>query len=1568
MATQLDSVQISQLKSLALGLEYDSANLDVSCIRTVAENYIKATKSSARNDSHSKSKPNPTFLPPPSNPDLATYFSHSPSSTNPPQPFCASAPELPSTVPDSHSPKREMSQSEGDTQPISQRVIEEFRAKGNLEYAERILPSTCDGIVETACETHESSACTCLKGQPGYVDLLGGFEQPFRAEREEHLLENNDEMDPLSPVANVRAELYPESKRFQQPKTPATSGKKRSENGDGLPQGDSTPRLPLNPFAGHMMSQGALMDASQAFRATQAASSPFVNALPSDAISERPSPHIYELQRPATTGPSSSPRPARSFMTRAVTEPQAKYVSIKESQEKREKLAQRSLELNVSVVVSSDEDFESDDSQLRRRRNQRKIDLKTKGQLGGITAPPRPVSSGRGRGRTRGGFGSNEHNNRNSIEASKAVITADELAPDETTTDDETEHEEETEIIFGELGLLGDDDKKNVDVPMTISRLKQAKSPATRFPSSPSRPSVNVISSAEQFQFQSRRRESFDSLKKPASIPDGTQTTAIADSQPSLDSDHVWPQPRKVRDYPRSSPPLEADDSMSPEPPPRTASQVELVGIKSATISEGVFEHQSLPTPCVSSSPARTSKTHHEVPTDRRITSTTKTTTAPKTSHSAENHSMQLPHSSTSVSNRTELIGLTGHESSKSLKESHSGETNVTFESSHSDKEVAKVGNSPRDGNPKRATTISSPIKLQDLAPQKIYETKNSRPQSNSAKFSAATPHSHMKANFLSKTPPDSLSAQASNGSTRFEPAQTNLPHSPAKSISLRQVVPSDQNPAIASPLHKSLAQILADPSPPDVIDQPNVDIKLLTGEDMEILNALHGSSPVEYGRGKRRGNAGQVLGYQKEHDRSCSPVTYRTSDKKRALDDPRPKTNIASTATERQISSQDGVSETVGRDSKKASPLKDRFSHLERAVKTVQSKSGKITISGAALSLQENDSNQDTLTGDELAMDFSTCGKGGGKGVGRSNRPRGNSPKKLSGALNSTSDPEVRLRKIKPLPKPKLKPKPKKVPSENKRESTALTRSTSPSKSAKTPAPLDTVNLQRSFVAPDRVFAHFNGLFSAYYPATCIACLAGELPRYRVLFDDGQEIEVGGSGIKRLELRKGDSVKIDGFKGRDYLVQGFADQQLPTVEDLGTPSDTPSEAAAPKVKILPMYTDVFGHATVMLVDKKYKSVSEKDAVPFSMSIRDIYVSQRMWSSFQGRPYIPTFPLSFRLETPSDTPSAPYTPSSRSCRTKNSFLADPRSFNTSTTKQRGIFTNTVFATTHIVGDGARKQLENQIVSNGGRLLGDGFDELFNIPPLELASASKKNPLNSLFRPTHTAQALGFTCLIAASHNRKPKYIQALSLGIPCLATRWVYDCISKQCLLPWQPYLLASGDSYFLAGAAHSRILPAYDPNIATLTKIVGNRPKLLEGESVLMILRPKEEEEMKFLTLIMHALGARIVAKASSLDDASRALAKHPPKDGTTSWDRVWISEHEAKAENYLFGRTTITTTTTTTISMGKKRKRGGHGYSTPDPTTTARGVILEGGKKRVIGNEYVIQSLILGQLVEGD
>lgn len=96
------------------------------------------------------------------------------------------------------------------------------------------------------------------------------------------------------------------------------------------------------------------------------------------------------------------------------------------------------------------------------------------------------------------------------------------------------------------------------------------------------------------------------------------------------------------------------------------------------------------------------------------------------------------------------------------------------------------------------------------------------------------------------------------------------------------------------------------------------------------------------------------------------------------------------------------------------------------------------------------------------------------------------------------------------------------------------------------------------SSLFPNRVFAHFNGNLAAYYPATCIGVLGGEEPRYRVRFDDGTVDTINSYGIKRLELRAGDIVKVDvsGARKQNYVVERMDDRQQPLIApDPETPS-----------------------------------------------------------------------------------------------------------------------------------------------------------------------------------------------------------------------------------------------------------------------------------------------------------------------------------------------------------------------------------------------------------------------------
>ncbi|KKY17942.1 putative dna damage repair protein [Diplodia seriata] len=262
-----------------------------------------------------------------------------------------------------------------------------------------------------------------------------------------------------------------------------------------------------------------------------------------------------------------------------------------------------------------------------------------------------------------------------------------------------------------------------------------------------------------------------------------------------------------------------------------------------------------------------------------------------------------------------------------------------------------------------------------------------------------------------------------------------------------------------------------------------------------------------------------------------------------------------------------------------------------------------------------------------------------------------------------------------------------------------------------------------------------------------------------------------------------------------------------------------------------------------------------------------------------------------------------------------------------------------------------------------------------------------------------ASTLGFVALISDKHSRRAKYIQALALGLPCLSYHWLLDCLSSGTLRPWQLYLLPAGESAFLSGAVRSRVLtsPHYEPggDDAKLDAVLSRRQRLLDGKSVLLVLTKAERgRAYRFLT---SAMGARRVTWCRDAKEARRRL-----ESGEEEWDWVYVDG----AEEQLFpclAAGAAASTTGTSIPAGKKRKRGGAGgaggataagpgaisfASTVSERTAGSSVIASfaegvgagrerdaggvkvvevGGRKvKVVGDEFVIQSLILGALLE--
>ncbi|PNP53449.1 hypothetical protein THARTR1_06143 [Trichoderma harzianum] len=329
---------------------------------------------------------------------------------------------------------------------------------------------------------------------------------------------------------------------------------------------------------------------------------------------------------------------------------------------------------------------------------------------------------------------------------------------------------------------------------------------------------------------------------------------------------------------------------------------------------------------------------------------------------------------------------------------------------------------------------------------------------------------------------------------------------------------------------------------------------------------------------------------------------------------------------------------------------------------------------------------------------------------------------------------------------------------------------------------------------------------------------------------------------------------------------------------------------------------------------------------------------------------------SARVE-PSSTDELQQSPSSSAFELGISSLRSSRIFKQSigsTFRGRRLFEGMVFAISMSPDKGNQKtraNLETKIKQAGGLILETGFEELFEpstvMSTYDVPVAGDGEAL-SLSKPS---LSYGFTALIADNHSRKVKYMQALALGLPCLAYQWVMTCLSKGALIDWEPYLLAAGSSAVLGNAVRSRCLRRYDAGDARLVETVEQRQQLLAGEKLLAVVdesrtrnegkKKKSDVEKKPYMFLAQALGPSI-SWVSTIQQARELLEAHDKAGKPYTW--LYMDESIGTVESVL------------AISgpAGKKRRRS------QGPLAT-RNI-------RVLCDELMIQSLILGRMAEQD
>ncbi|KAJ5723723.1 hypothetical protein N7488_001758 [Penicillium malachiteum] len=484
--------------------------------------------------------------------------------------------------------------------------------------------------------------------------------------------------------------------------------------------------------------------------------------------------------------------------------------------------------------------------------------------------------------------------------------------------------------------------------------------------------------------------------------------------------------------------------------------------------------------------------------------------------------------------------------------------------------------------------------------------------------------------------------------------------------------------------------------------------------------------------------------------------------------------------------------------------------------------------------------------------------------------------------------------------------------------------------------------------IAPRQVIAVWQGQKRAYYPGTYQGTSAGTSEsKFTVQFEDSLPVEVVKGLVKRLEFRVGDGVKVDmpDVPKVTHIIRGFADKH--TKEDL---------ARAASSGYVPQ-TDIYGHASVIIGLKQRQSLpngglNSRDHV-MKIPISKIYLDNNLWNRFKDRPF------TYQPEpAPQAAASHPHTPSEKSC-----IAVSPNiRFSRPTPPASGIFANMAFAVSFKEDKSAKSRIAKLITDNGGSILHDGFTQLFetsSIIPLDSPTkgSEKDESVSSGLRLTPLAENVGFACLIADTYSRREKYMQALALGLPCLAGRWIEDCIASGHVIDWDVYLLPAGDSTYLDGATKSRMMIPTPPSEARLPETIATRPQLLKGKSVLIVTgRGKAEEKRKAYIFLTFALGASRVERVPDLEAAREVIEAQTEASLPCKWDLVYVEDaDQASAKSML---TPTPKTQKATPTRGRKCKKSemfNLSSSTNDFSPIAR----------VVGNEFVCQTLILGKLL---
>ncbi|KAK4975695.1 radiation sensitive protein rad9 [Elasticomyces elasticus] len=1402
----------------------------------------------------------------------------------------------------------------GDTQPMESQIYKDHIG---------LVHSHIDGngALDTPADHTEDGGTaprTCTEGDTGHIDIVQHWQEGPHQDHPVSIDSESDEEIDKSPLSQA----YTSSAvRSLPPKTPmVTAGSKRNRAGEVISSSHTkTPGSGLSNLFGNGNAAPGL-SLTQLFNATQMPSSPLIDAPRSDPVFQRPSPNFANLRNSSPVITMSSPVVTmHNGRGREATEPRDTYTSMKESQERRlRRLQQEEEERRRLHSRSSDdhdvEDFEEDaedeDSaqrRMERKRQQARIDGEAMQAWQRVTAPQR-------------------HNARPSHPKSAGMSSHGALK----TPVQFTRIRREIVDISDDTHIGSDND--SVD---EYDELAQSVRPSQGRYQSPDLDEKDDRSQADSVDANAPHVVEADGAafdqREPLSDAGGPQVRGSAPEQ-----DFAAPTQASNGFAIADSQPLsEADDSVPPLPRPPVGSSLPSIvtSSRSAALSAQnrerianaellVVDDSSLPLPPVASRTG-TDQEDERVPSSPPI--------VPQSDEKYGRLDRFTP------PNRETL----SHKRKRSLdyadpQDAVSGiadKVSVT-DNSHTAAEVALSGRSEQaSGTMSRPLQPNSTIPETDPAEVERSPTKTGHyTQANSARQTMASIDQVSTSYATDKT-----GLQQTNNTDPFETARTHLTATPEqKRLSQRSSRPTSESPRKTDHI-RSLMDIAADPTPPHAFGDIDMDFSIMTSEDADFINAM--SSPV--GPAKKR---------SKTYGAKAARVSPQ---KKSAL--------TLHFAEDNAMDSVDTVPQPFEDSTKKNIAPRQLTPVSNEAPNPTPESVRKREEAGAkaASYARQTMTNKAKKTKARIMI---RPGKLSRPAVKASAREAAQASKPVSA---QTSLPLSRAQEIAETPQSKGSDTPSTAKSDTGQFANPLnTRKAQRMLAGKELDSSDRIE-EHPIECPRRVFALFRtqygGSGKAYFTATCLGSSTVDNLRYRIRFDDGTITMVEAQYVRKLELRIGDLVKVDVNKMRTktYYVCGLKDK-----------IDANSGEAFPK-------SDIRGYLEAVLVQKQRESLAPEDACAentIDVPVTNIYLTENLWSRPSDRTYThvnaPTDPIA-RLQTPSHDGSAPVTPLSRSRHRKPFNVGASRLRDESVASSmhaEGIFYGMVFAVTYVSNEDEKNRVMQAITSNGGRILEQGFHEMFHTPEMYGAASpsNKHSPAtrkdnvegkDQTLRLTDSARDYGFVALIADKHSRRAKYMQALALNLPCLSGLWVLHSVTAGKPIPWSKYLLPAGESTFLGGTVRSRTMTVYKPTETRLADVIEAREKMLSGgQMVFFVGNDKTWKRKKAHTFLTSALGASRVRRVDSIEAAKVLLADEKEDE---AWLWVYVDGPVTEAAKILFGSGEDGVKRTGGAKVGKKRKRGSDGSE-----IEGEKLIAGSGRVKVVGDEFVIQSLILGEL----